>query len=45
LYEGQDGWDGTYNGKLVANDTYFVIVYDSSETGSQYRTGYVTVIR
>lgn len=45
MYEGEEGWDGNYNGKPVANDTYFVIVYDSSETGSQYRTGYVTVIR
>jgi gliding motility-associated-like protein len=45
MYEGEEGWDGNYKGKPVANDTYFVIVYDSSETGSQYRTGYVTVIR
>ena len=45
MYEGKEGWDGTYNGKPVSSDTYFVIVYDSSETGSRYRTGYVTVIR
>jgi gliding motility-associated-like protein len=45
LYEGKDGWDGTYNGKPVANDTYFVIVFDSSETGASKKTNYVTVIR
>lgn len=45
LYEGDEGWDGTYNGKPVANDTYFAILYDSSETGNKYRTNYVTVLR
>lgn len=23
IYKGSDGWDGTYNGKQVAEDTYF----------------------
>ena len=46
LYEGEDGWDGTYQGKPVANDTYFVIVYDSSGVNcSTPRTNYVTVLR
>jgi gliding motility-associated-like protein len=45
LYEGKEGWDGTYNGRDVANDTYFVIIYDSSEIGTKYKTNYVTVIR
>jgi len=46
LFEGEDGWDGTYQGKPVANDTYFVIVYDSYlSQGSEPRTNYVTVLR
>ena len=46
LFEGNKGWDGNYKGKPVANDTYFVIIYDSSEMGgSSYRRNYVTVIR
>jgi gliding motility-associated-like protein len=46
LFEGQDGWDGTFQGKPVANDTYFVVVYDSySVEGSTPKTNYVTVIR
>ncbi len=46
MFEGKEGWDGTYNGKPVANDTYFVIIYDTSGAGgSSYRTNYVTVLR
>jgi large repetitive protein len=45
LYEGMDGWDGKYKGKAVDNDTYFVVVFDSSESETKYKTGYVTVIR
>jgi len=45
FYEGIDGWDGTRNGKSVANDTYFYVVYYSTGTGSRTNTGYVTVIR
>jgi gliding motility-associated-like protein len=45
LYEGKEGWDGTYKGNPVANDTYFVVVFDSSETGASKKTNYVTVIR
>ncbi|WP_163324835.1 PKD domain-containing protein [Draconibacterium mangrovi] len=45
MFEGDEGWDGTYNGKPADNDTYFVIVYDSSAEGSKYRTNYVTVLR
>ena len=45
LYDGTEGWDGTYNGKDVSNDTYFVVVYYSTETGLKTTTGYVTVIR
>jgi gliding motility-associated-like protein len=45
IFEGTKAWDGNYKGKPVANDTYFVIVYDSAESGSTYRTNYVTVLR
>ena len=45
LFEGKEGWDGKYNGKLVSNDTYFYIVYYPSQTGSKTQTGFVTVIR
>ena len=45
IYEGQDGWDGNHGRKPVANDTYFVIVYDSAELGAKFRTNYVTVFR
>jgi len=44
LFEGRDGWDGTYNGKTVTPDTYFFTVYYESESGTKTRTGYVTVI-
>jgi len=44
IYEGKDGWDGTYKGKPVTNETYFVVIYDSSDEGTKFRTGYVTVI-
>lgn len=45
LYEGEEGWDGTYKGSPVANDTYFVIIYDTSESETAHKTNYVTVIR
>jgi large repetitive protein len=45
LYEGKKGWDGNYKGNPVANDTYFVVIYDSSTTGADYKRTYVTVIR
>jgi gliding motility-associated-like protein len=45
FYEGKDGWDGTRDGKPVANDTYFYVVYYSTESGSKTNTGFVTVVR
>jgi gliding motility-associated-like protein len=45
LYEGKEGWDANYNGRPVANDTYFVIVYFSADGGTKFKTDYVTVIR
>jgi len=45
FYEGKDGWDGSRNGKPAANDTYFYVVYYTTESGSKTNTGFVTVIR
>ncbi|GAT62636.1 PKD domain-containing protein [Paludibacter jiangxiensis] len=45
VYEGNNGWDGTYKGKLVSPDTYFYIVYYMSANGTKTKEGYVTVVR
>lgn len=45
MYDGTDGWDGTYKGKYVSNDTYFYVMYYQTETGLKTSTGFVTVIR
>jgi gliding motility-associated-like protein len=45
IFEGKDGWDGTHNGKPVASDTYFYVVYYSTLSGSKSNTGFVTLIR
>ncbi len=45
FYEGEEGWDGNYKGRPVANDTYFVVIFDSSEYGTTYKTNYVTILR
>jgi len=45
LYDGIEGWDGTYKGKPASNDTYFYVLYISGEKGIKTRTGFITVIR
>lgn len=45
MYDGTTGWDGTFKGKPVSNDTYFYIVYISSVSGIKSNTGFITVIR
>jgi gliding motility-associated-like protein len=40
IFEGEDGWDGTRKGKIVADDTYFYVLID----GDKKETGSVTVI-
>jgi large repetitive protein len=45
LYEGNDGWDGKYKGKLVSQDTYFYIMNYATETGTKTKEGFVMVIR
>jgi gliding motility-associated-like protein len=45
MYQGDEGWDGKHNGRPVDNDTYFVIIYDSTRLGAEYKKSYVTVLR
>ncbi len=42
LYEGWDGWDGTYNGKKLPQGTYFYILYNGNEI---YYKGPVSILR
>lgn len=39
------GWDGNYKGRLAANDTYFFVLYYTSDSGMKAKSGYVTLIR
>jgi len=43
LYEGYDGWDGTFNGKEMPQGTYFYILYD--DDGKLFYKGPVTILR
>lgn len=43
LHEGDNGWDGTHNGKPVSQGTYFFVLYLNSE--SKTKDGFVTVVR
>ncbi|MFA6923575.1 MAG: PKD domain-containing protein [Bacteroidales bacterium] len=46
LYEGVDGWDGTYNGKEVLPGTYFyILTLKDAENNSRKVYGSVTLIR
>jgi gliding motility-associated-like protein len=45
IYEGTEGWDGTFKGKAVSNDTYFYVLYVTGASGVKTRTGFVTVVR
>ena len=45
LYEGTDGWDGIYKNKPVAKDTYFYVLYYTSESHIKSKEGYITVLR
>jgi len=45
IYEGTEGWDGTFKGKPVSNDTYFYVLYVTGASGVKTRTGFVTVVR
>ncbi|OIP83084.1 MAG: hypothetical protein AUK44_06120 [Porphyromonadaceae bacterium CG2_30_38_12] len=41
LYEGTEGWDGTYKGKKVSSDTYYYIVYYATPEGIVSKPGFV----
>jgi gliding motility-associated-like protein len=44
LYQGNNGWDGTYKGKPVADDIYFYkLEYLNSEDVRKVTTGYIGV--
>jgi len=45
LFEGNDGWDGKYNGKPVTKDTYFFILYYLNDSKTKSKEGYVMLIR
>ncbi|ADQ80491.1 PKD domain containing protein [Paludibacter propionicigenes WB4] len=46
LYSGSSGWDGTYNGKKMDNDTYFYEVrYLDRNKNTQIKKGYITLKR
>ena len=46
LYRGKEGWNGTFNGREVPQDTYFYFVYYTDKYGTiQTRKGSVALIR
>ena len=45
MFQGNGGWNGTYNGIMVNAGTYFYVVTYASNTGVKFKTGYVTVVR
>ena len=45
MYDGVDGWDGTYNGQQVSRDTYFYVLFYISESRKKTKDGYITVVR
>lgn len=45
IYVGDNGWDGTYNGKQAPEDTYFYRLYYQTVNRKSIKTGYVTLIR
>jgi gliding motility-associated-like protein len=46
LFSGDDGWDGTYHGKIMPEDVYYYILYYKDNEGKERRvTSYVTLIK
>ena len=45
LYTGNNGWDGTYQGKPVLEDTYFYVLYYPTTKGTRTKTGFITVVK
>jgi gliding motility-associated-like protein len=46
LFSGDNGWDGTYNGKVMPEDVYYYILYYKDKDGKERRvTSYITLIK
>ena len=46
IFEGNDGWDGTYNGRNAPQDTYFYLLFYIDLNGEEAKkTGSVTLLR
>ncbi|MDR1755852.1 MAG: PKD domain-containing protein [Culturomica sp.] len=45
LYQGSNGWDGTYKGKPVPQDTYFYLLWPDENNSAETVKGYITVVR
>lgn len=45
IFKGEDGWDGTYKGKQVPEDTYFYELQYATARGNKTKKGYITVVR
>jgi gliding motility-associated-like protein len=46
LFSGDNGWDGTYHGKVMPEDVYFYILYYKDKDGTEKQvTSYVTLIK
>ena len=45
LYEGNEGWDGTYNGQQVSPGVYYYLIYYPTAGGVKTDSGYVRVVR
>jgi gliding motility-associated-like protein len=45
VYEGESGWNGTFNDIPMEQDTYFYVAKYKSDSEIEYKTGYVTLVR
>ncbi|HPQ12007.1 MAG TPA: PKD domain-containing protein [Paludibacteraceae bacterium] len=45
LFDGREGWDGTYKGKPVSEGTYFYVLMYATPEGLKFASNFVTVIR
>jgi gliding motility-associated-like protein len=46
LFAGDNGWDGSFSGKIMPEDVYYYILYHKNQDGKeQHVTGYVTLIK
>ena len=45
LFDGSEGWNGTYNGQQVSPGVYYYLIYYPTATGIKTESGYVRVVR